>query len=52
MPKTKPPPKRADKDSFEATAERLECDTDMDRFIKKLGKIAKATPGQKAVKNR
>ena len=29
-------------DSFEAVAARLECDPDMDKFLKNLGKIAKA----------
>jgi len=40
--KPKPKPKR--NDSFESVAKRLGCDTDMDKFLKKLGKIAKAKP--------
>jgi hypothetical protein len=32
------------KDDFKSVAERLGCDTDMDKFLKKLGKIAKAKP--------
>jgi hypothetical protein len=31
-------------DSFEATARRLECDEDKERFEAKLGKIVKAKP--------
>jgi len=44
MPKPKQPPKRADKDSFKTVAAKLGCDPDMDKFMKKLGKIAKAKP--------
>ena len=33
-------------DPFQAVAKHLECDTDMDRFLKKLGKIARAKPSQ------
>jgi hypothetical protein len=36
----------ASKDDFESVAKRLGCDTDMDKFLKKLGKIAKR-PGPK-----
>jgi len=31
-------------DSFEAVAKRLGADEDMDKFLKKLGKIARAKP--------
>jgi hypothetical protein len=31
------------KDDFESVAKRLGCDTDMDKFKEKLGKIARAT---------
>lgn len=37
----------APRDSFEETARRLECDPDMDKFDRKLRKIAKAKPGKK-----
>ena len=37
--KTKAKPKD---DSFAAVAARLECDPDLEKFDKKLGKIAKA----------
>ena len=39
--KPKPDP---NKDSFAAVAARLECDPDLKKFDKKLGKIAKAKP--------
>ncbi|MBV8800535.1 MAG: hypothetical protein JO208_12105 [Alphaproteobacteria bacterium] len=35
-------------DDFESVAKRLGCDPDMDKFLKKLGKIARAKP--KAIK--
>lgn len=43
MPKSKTKPGKG-KDSFEAVAKRLGADEDMDKFLKKLGKIAKAKP--------
>jgi hypothetical protein len=47
MTKAKPSGKKPKRDdSFEAVAERLECEPDMDKFLKKLGKIAKAKPYQ------
>lgn len=40
MPKKQPP--KTEKDSFEETAKRLECEDDKEAFERKLGKIAKA----------
>jgi hypothetical protein len=39
-------------DDFKSVARRLECDEDRERFEKKLGKIAKATPKPKPKKVR
>ena len=47
MKKKKP---QDSKDTFEATAKRLECDEDQDRFEAKLGKIAKAKPSDSGKK--
>lgn len=43
-------PNVSKKDDFESVAKRLECDEDKERFEKKLGKIAKATPKRSANK--
>ena len=45
--KIKKPTRRPPADDFESVAKRLGCDDDKDRFEAKLGKIAKAKPGQK-----
>jgi hypothetical protein len=44
------PRKRPRDDSFEAVAKRLECDPDMDKFLKKMGKIARAKPPKRSGK--
>lgn len=51
MPESKPQNQgrtKSQKDSFEETAKRLECDADKEAFEKKLGKIAKAKPTKEA----
>lgn len=40
--KRKAVPRAPKTDDFESVAKRLECDTDMDKFKEKLGKIARA----------
>ena len=48
--KARPKPEQRPQDSFEAVAKRLGCDPDMDKFLKKLGKIARAKPKQEVPK--
>ena len=43
---TFPTKKAAGKDDFTAVAKRLGCDEDKAAFEKRLGKIAKAKPGE------
>ncbi len=44
----KKPKADPNKDSFASVAARLECDPDLKKFDKKLGKIAKANLKKKA----
>jgi hypothetical protein len=47
MPTKKKTKARARDDSFESVAKRLGADEDMGKFLKKLGKIAKAKASTK-----
>jgi hypothetical protein len=41
------PPKNSQRQRFTEAARELECDDVKERFEKRLGKIAKAKPGEK-----